>query len=158
MKNFITLMCFLLALCGTVKADERHEFDKMRVKFESNQFSKSNKIKETSATKRDYIQGESSAYALSKNKVLTRLTAPYVHYPIRTEMPGGTYEVTIAYRAKKDSKYSTKPEILVSFDEFDSEKVSLDFTNTIKRKKVDFKTNLLKGKKHTIKKIGRAHV
>lgn len=151
MRKLIALILLFVGIGSFVAASERHELENMRVKIESTEHGRSSRIKQTESGNKTYIQGDNSAYILSRNKSLSKLSAPYVFYPIKTELMGGSYEVTVAYRAKNNKNYSCKPEIIIGFDELDTETVSLDYTNNVKKKKISFKSSLLRGKNHLIK-------
>ena len=79
------------------------------------------------------------------------LPISYVFYPIKTELSGGSYEITVAYRAKNNKNYTCKPQIIIGFDELETETVDLDYTNSVKKKKISFKSKVLRGKNHVVK-------
>ncbi len=151
MKRLVVLCLLLCGISLFSYAQDRHELDNMHVKINSNEFSKSRRIDHKKSGSRDYIYGESSAYLLTKNKPLSRLSAPYAQYPIKAGMAGGTYRITIAYRADKTDKYTGDPMIIVGFDEKETEEIMLDKTSRVKKKTIDFKTSMLRGKNHILK-------
>ena len=97
------------------------------------------------------FRSESSAYVLTKTKPLSKLSAPYAEFPFQANIPGGTYRITIAYRADKTNKYDGDPMIIVGMDALSTEDIELDYTSRVKKKTVDFKAKALRGKKHTLK-------
>lgn len=151
MKRLLMLCVILLSVINFVSAQDRHELKNMHVKVQSHEFNKSRKIEKRKKGTRDYIYGDLSAYAFSKSKPMSKLTAPSAEYLLQTGLAGGSFEVTIAYRAEKNDKYNVDPEIEIGFDEFASKNIKLDYTKLVKRKSVTFKVSLLKGKKHKLK-------
>ena len=143
-----------LLLCGIsagMIAQERAELSNMQVKINALDYNKSRKIEQKKSGSRDYIYGESSAYVLTKTKPLSKLSAPYAEFPFQANIPGGTYRITIAYRADKTNKYDGDPMIIVGMDALSTEDIELDYTSRVKKKTVDFKAKALRGKKHTLK-------
>lgn len=151
MKRLLFLLLVLFGVLNFSYAQERHELENMRVKIQSDEFNKSRKIEKKKSGVRDYIYGDPLAYALSKTKPLGKLIAPSAEYLIKTKLAGGTYEVTIGYRALKSDKFTGDPEIILGFDELPTKEISLDYSKNVKKKKVDFKVNFLRGKNHKLK-------
>lgn len=151
MKKILFILAGIFCFCLSGICQERHEMEKMRVKFESCEYNKSRRIEKVHRNKRDLIRGESSAYILAKNNPLPASTSPYAEYLLSSGMAGGTYEVTVGYRAIKNGKYTGEPKIIMGFDENKRESIILNYVDHTKRKSVDFKTNFLRGKNHILR-------
>ena len=151
MKKLITLILLLICANIFISAQDRHELDNMRVKIETNEHVRSSRVKESVDGNKTYMQGDNSAYILSRSKALSKLSSPYVYYPIKTELSGGSYEITVGYRAKNNKNYTCKPQIIIGFDELETETVNLDYTNSVKKKKINFKSKVIRGKNHVVK-------
>ena len=156
--NFITIniakltfgILFLSSGLTSLHAqDSTHKLENMHVTIQATDYKHSKFVEHETIKRKEYIFGKATSYKKNGEANAGIMLQPYADYVIKSNMAGGSYNVTIHYQIDKETA-PKNPMLAIAIDAQKPQYIEIKnkLVNTVK---ANFKVKFIKGKSHTIR-------